>query len=216
VNTRKEIETWDAEVEEHLEVVSEVKSRGADFQAFQDFMDVRFAHWDALWKEYTKPRWAFLRANLYCRKQHAFADFFNELSSLKENESLRLVVAYWAWSWASRKGTTRAPTTRTFKKCARRLVTVTVDEFGASYTHHELWCTLHRGEMEKCQRNPEEIAKYGPLTEEQMEMRAKVRGLLALVGTTNDGEKRMEFVNRDFNAAISISRCAVLEKRLAK
>jgi len=70
--------------------------------------------------------------------------------------------------------------------------------------------------MEKCQRNPEEIAKYGPLTEEQMEMSAKVHGLLALVGTTNDGEKRMEFVNRDFNAAISISRCAVLEKRPAK
>jgi len=69
--------------------------------------------------------------------------------------------------------------------------------------------------MEKCQRNPEEIANYGPLTEEQMERSAKVHGLLALVGTTNDGEKRMEFVNRGFNAAISISRCAVLEKRPA-
>ena len=69
--------------------------------------------------------------------------------------------------------------------------------------------------MEKCQRNPEEIAKYGPLTEAQMEGREKVRGLLALVGTTNDGEKRMEFVNRGFNAAISISRCAVREKRPA-
>jgi len=67
--------------------------------------------------------------------------------------------------------------------------------------------------MEKCQRSPEEIAKYGPLTEEQMERRAKVRGLLALVCTTNDGKKRMEFVNRDFNAAINTRRCAVLEKR---
>jgi hypothetical protein len=67
--------------------------------------------------------------------------------------------------------------------------------------------------MEKCQRNPEEIAKYGPLTEEQMERRAKVRGLLALVSTTSDSKKRMEFVNRDFNAAINIRKCAVLEKR---
>jgi hypothetical protein len=46
-----------------------------------------------------------------------------------------------------------------------------------------------------------------------METRAKVRGLLALVCTTNDGKKRTEFVNRDFNAAINIRRCAVLEKR---
>jgi hypothetical protein len=67
--------------------------------------------------------------------------------------------------------------------------------------------------MEKCQRSPEDIEKYGPLTEEQMETRAKVRGLLALVSTTSDGKKRMEFVNRDFNAAINIRRCAVLESR---
>jgi len=66
--------------------------------------------------------------------------------------------------------------------------------------------------MEKCQRSPEDIAKYGRLTDEQMERRAKVRGLLAL-GSTINCKKRMEFVNRDFNAAINIRRCAVLEKR---
>jgi len=67
--------------------------------------------------------------------------------------------------------------------------------------------------MEKCQRSPEEIAKYGPLTEEQMERRAKFRGLLALVSTTPNGTNRMEFVNRDFNAALNIRKCAVLETR---
>jgi len=46
-----------------------------------------------------------------------------------------------------------------------------------------------------------------------MERRENVRGLLALVSTTNDGKKRMEFVNRDFNAAVSIRGCAVQEKR---
>jgi len=64
-----------------------------------------------------------------------------------------------------------------------------------SYTHLELVCTLQRVEMEKCQPSPEEIAKYGPLTEEQMERRAKFRGLLALVSTTPNGTNRMEFVN---------------------
>jgi len=46
-----------------------------------------------------------------------------------------------------------------------------------------------------------------------MERMSKVRGLLALVSTTSDGKKRMEFVNRDFNAAIHIRKCAVLEER---
>jgi hypothetical protein len=46
-----------------------------------------------------------------------------------------------------------------------------------------------------------------------MERRARVRGLLALVSTTTKGKKRMEFVNRGFNAAINVRKCAVLEKR---
>jgi hypothetical protein len=33
------------------------------------------------------------------------------------------------------------------------------------------------------------------------------------VSTTRTGKKRMEFVNRDFNAAINVRRCAVLETR---
>jgi hypothetical protein len=67
--------------------------------------------------------------------------------------------------------------------------------------------------MEKCQWNSEDIKKYGALTKQQMESRAKVPGLLALVSTTTDGNQRIEFVNRDFNAAIKIRRCAVLESR---
>jgi len=173
---------------------------------------VRVAHWDTLWEEYTKRRWARLRKNLYCGKQRAFANFFNALSALKENESQRLVVAYGAERWASKKGTTPAPSTRTYKECARRFATIPVDEFRTSYAHHELGCTHHRVEMEKCQRSPEDIKKYGALMQGQMERRAKFRGLLALVSTLNDGKKRMEFVNRDFHAVINV-RCAVMEKR---
>jgi len=213
MNARKKTETWNVGMKEHLGALSEVTSRGADFEAFWKFMEVRMAHWDALWKKYTKSRWARLRMNLYCGKQRAFANLFNELSALKEDESQRLVIAYGAGRLMTQKGTTPAPTTRTYKECAWRFVTVTVDEFRTSYTHHELGCTLQRVEMEKCQRSPEDIKKYGPLTEEQMERRAKVRGLLALVSTTTNGKKCMEFVNRDFNAAIYRRRCAVLERR---
>jgi len=213
MNARKKIETWNSGMKDHLGALSEVTSRGADFEAFRKFMEIRVAHWDALWEEDTKPRWARLRMNLYGGKQRAFANFFNQLVALKEDESQRLVVAYGAGRWAPKKENTSSPTTRVYKECARRFVTISVDEFRTSYTHHELGCRLQRVEMEKCQWSPEEIAKYGPLTDEQMERMAKVRGLLALVSTTNDGKKRMEFVNRDFNAAINIRRCAVVEKR---
>jgi len=64
--------------------------------------------------------------------------------------------------------------------CARRTLTLPVDEFRTSCTHHALGCILQRVEMEKCQRSPEELAKHGPLTELQMERRAKVPGLLAI------------------------------------
>jgi len=200
-------------MKDHFEALSKVMGRGADCKAFRKFMKVRVAHWDALWEEYTKPRWIRLRMNLYCGKQRAFANFFNQLSALKEDENQRLVVAYGAGRWKTQKGTTPAPTTRTYKECARRFVTIPVDDFRTSYTHHELGCTLQWVEMEKPQRSPKDIAKYGPLTEEQMESRAKVRGLLALVSTTNDGKKRMEFVYRAFNAAINTRRYAVLETR---
>jgi hypothetical protein len=149
---------------------------------------------------------------MYCGRKRAFANFFNELSALKEDDSQRLVVAFGAGRWAPKKGTTPAPAKRPYKEYARCFVTIPIDVFRKSYTHHKLGCTLQRAEMEKCQRNPEEIKKYGPLTEEQMERRAKVRERLALVSRT-DGKKRMEFVNRDFNAAFSIRRCAVMEKR---
>jgi len=55
INARKKIETWNAGVKEHLEALSEVTSRGVDFEAFRKFMKVRVADWDALGEEYTKP-----------------------------------------------------------------------------------------------------------------------------------------------------------------
>jgi len=45
-----------------------------------------------------------------------------------------------------------------------------------------------------------------------MERRAKVPGLLAIASITNEGEKRMGYVNRAFDAALNFRRSAVLEK----
>jgi hypothetical protein len=158
-------------------------------------MQVRVAHWEALRKEFPKPRWARLRMNLHCGKRRGFVNFFNQFSALKEDQSQKLVVSYWARRWVTQKGTTPAPTTRTYKECAHCSVTIPVDKFRTSYTRHELGCTLQSVEKGKCQRSPGNIQTYGPLTQEQMERRAKVRGLLALESTTTNGEKRVAFVN---------------------
>jgi len=56
MNARKKIVTWNSGTKDHLEALSEVTSRGADFEAFREFMKVRMAHWDALWEKYTNPR----------------------------------------------------------------------------------------------------------------------------------------------------------------
>ena len=48
MNPREKIETLNPAVKKHLEVISEVTSRRADSQAFREFMEVRFVHWDSL------------------------------------------------------------------------------------------------------------------------------------------------------------------------
>jgi hypothetical protein len=45
------------------------------------------------------------------------------------------------------------------------------------------------------------------------ERMAQVRGLLALASLSGEGNKHVEFVNRDLKAAINIRRCTVLEWR---
>jgi hypothetical protein len=81
MNPGKIIETLNAGVKEYLEVMGELTSRRADSQAFREFMEVRFVHWDSLLKEFTRPRWASLRMNPYRGRQRSFANFFNALNA---------------------------------------------------------------------------------------------------------------------------------------
>jgi len=80
--------------------------------------------------------------------------------------------------------------------------------------HHTSWVVYLKASRWKSAKGaPKDIKKHGALTEERMERRAKVDGVPALFSTTNDGKKRREFVNRDFSAALYMSRCAMMEKR---
>jgi len=82
MNARKIIETWNAGVKEYLEAVIQVTSRGAEFQAFREFMKPQTAHQQERWKAYIKLWWAHQRMNLDGGKQLAFTNYINQLSTL--------------------------------------------------------------------------------------------------------------------------------------
>ena len=79
----------------------------------------------------------------------------------------------------------------------------------------ELGSTLQKFAMEKSQRSASAIEKYRELAKQQIAQRARVRVSLALESTSGD-KKRMEFINRNINAALNIRRCAVLQTRPAE
>jgi len=96
MNARKQSETWNSGMKKHLEAMNKLTGRKAAFEAFRESTGTQAAHDEALRKEYTKPRWARQRLNLCKGKRLAFANFFNQMSALTEDQSQRLVVAYGA------------------------------------------------------------------------------------------------------------------------
>jgi hypothetical protein len=48
MNARKQSEVCNAGMREHLKAIHQVTSRGADFKAFREFMQVRVAHDETL------------------------------------------------------------------------------------------------------------------------------------------------------------------------
>jgi import inner membrane translocase subunit TIM8 len=79
----------------------------------------------------------------------------------------------------------------------------------------DLGSTPEKIEIERSQRSASAVEKHAELSEQHMALRARVRGLLALMSSTS-GDKRMKFVNRDFSPAIHIRRRAVLTTRPAE
>jgi hypothetical protein len=76
----------------------------------------------------------------------------------------------------------------------------------------ELGRTIQTAETGKSQQILEDIEKYGEVTANEMERKARLQGLLKMVASTS-GNKRMEFMNRGCNAAIHIRKSAMLETR---
>jgi len=67
--------SWNADVQDHLDAISTVSSRGVDFPSFVNYLTVWNEHHEALWTEYTKPRWSKQRMRLYGGKNARWPSF---------------------------------------------------------------------------------------------------------------------------------------------
>lgn len=126
---RKNTERWHQGMRPALTALSEASAKGADATTFRKHVATLLENYDALWTEYLKPRWANQRLRLYGGKKRVFARFFNKLVV----PGKRTVVAYGAAKFApGGRGEVAVPTTRAFKECRHRFLTVPVDEFRTS------------------------------------------------------------------------------------
>jgi len=210
IDARKHSNKWNKEVKDQLDDLSGVSSRGASLQNFRDYVERHTIHSEQLWGEYTKPRWARQRMRLYGGKKRSFDTFFNELEDLRTDKSRRMVIAFGAGRAVAMKGSTPAPSSRAFRECQRRFVTVSVEEFRSTYTHAETGQVLAQVGKRVRPRSRMQQMLYGQETRRQVSKRSKVRGLLWCDSTS---EAREHFLNRDLNAAANIRRCLIFSER---
>ena len=187
---RRKTETWSDGIRKELAVLSVVSTKGIAIDRMYEYMDAYMDIKEALWCEYTKPRWARQRLRLYGGKKRSYAKFFNRLEDNLHDGRTVIAYGHARPSPGNIRGKYDAPTTRSFKECSLRFPTKTVDEFRTSKVDCETNQILKEVRLQQVQRT--------------------VRGLLWCDSTINT---RSKFVNRDLNAAINIRRCAVLPQR---
>lgn len=184
IKARQQAMTFQLPLQQALQQLSEVSSKGTSVVAHQRFLDTVLELHDQLWAEYLKPRWANQRLRLYGGKKRVFASFLNRVErQAMAGDGKPLVVAYGAAKFApGGRGELAVPTSRAYKECLARFRTVLVDEFRSTMVN----------------------AFDGSVMKQVWSRRkgAAVRGLM-WCGSTNNGK----FVNRDLNAALNIRRC---------
>ena len=196
---KRNAEHWNLGVKTHLEAMSTVSSKGVNLLTHAAYLLVYYQHREALWAEYTRPRWARQRLSLYGGKKRVFAKFFNHLENEIEKAApgSNIVVAYGSAKFApGGRGELSVPTSRAYKECVSRVNNTKVTaEFRSSKVDYQDDSVLQNIAVIKGQ------SKFA------------LRGLLWNV-------YRKEFVSRDLNAALNIRRYllhrpAILDRRLA-
>jgi hypothetical protein len=194
---KRHAERWNLGIKTHLEALSTVSSKGTNLQTHAAYLLVYYQHREALWAEYTRPRWARQRLTLYGGKKRVFSKFFNHLENEIEKAApgSNVVIAYGAAKFApGGRGELSVPTSRAHKECVSRVNTKVTAEFRSSKVDYQDDSVLQN------------IAVVS-------QPKFALRGVLWNVA-------RGEFVSRDLNAALNIRRYllhrpAILNRRLA-
>ena len=187
----KQTQEWSKEIKESLESLSMVSPKGVSLERHEEYITVFLERNEALWREYTKPRWARQRFSLYGGKQRVFSKFWNQVINGGDKEA-SIAIAYGAAKFApGGKGEISVPTSRAFQECKRRIRNVKlVDEFRTSKIDYRTDSILKGVKVKGAEKS--------------------LRGLLWCETTRQIQSK---FVNRDVNAALNILRCGLLEER---
>lgn len=182
-------EIWQESIKQESILLSTVSIKGSNPIKHQEYMMIYLSIYDILWNEYTKPRWSRQRFRLYGAKKRVFANFFNKI--IKEDPKSKIVIAFGNAKFASGgKNEQSVPTSRAFKECASRFPCKLIDEFRTTRI-----CYLDNSVLKK-------VAIKGE--------KDWLRGLLWCGSTKNS-----KFINRDFNGAMNILRCALGPRPLA-
>ena len=185
-------EIWQESIKQESILLSTVSIKGSNPIKHQEYMLTYLSIYDTLWTEYTKPRWSRQRFRLYGAKKRVFANFFNKI--IKEDPKSKIIIAFGNAKFASGgKNEQSIPTSRAFKECASRFPCKLIDEFRTTRI-----CYLDDSVLKK-------VAIKGAI-----EKKNWLRGLLWCGSTKNS-----KFINRDFNGAMNILRCALGPRPLA-
>ena len=178
---RKNVETWQKTIKTSLLEMTQVSTKGVDIDEHNKFINKYMQHYNTLWNEYTKPRWSRQRMRLHGGKKRTFAKFFNRMI---QHDPRPPKIAYGnGCTQAGGKGEMSVPVSRAFRECCYRFQVKVIDEFRTTKIFHE-----DGSQLQNVMR---------------MDKRERLRGLL----WCNSPEKN-KFVNRDFNGAMNIRRCA--------
>lgn len=105
----------------------------ASLERYEQYYEIIKQHYETLWYEKLKKKWAEQSLRLYGGKKRSFANFWKAYQSDKKT-----VLAYGASRFASsNKGEVACPTSRAYKEASDRFHSVLVNEFRTTKIHHE-------------------------------------------------------------------------------